>query len=94
MYLYCKSWDLEINPTKTKTTIFANKKLQQNPVFTHNEDKARKALFAVLRKSRKLLLSIDIQLQLFDSVVSPIFLYASKMSGFEKLLYQILQGNK
>ena len=36
MYLYCKPWDLEINQTKTKITIFANRKLQQNPVFTYN----------------------------------------------------------
>ena len=94
MYLYCKSWDLEVNPTKTKITIFANKKSQQNPVFTYNGqhsdidndfvylgaqfsysgrfqrhnqrlvDKARKALFAVLRKSRKMHLPIDLQLQL------------------------------
>ena len=21
MYLYCKSWDLEVNPTKTKVTV-------------------------------------------------------------------------
>ena len=111
LYLYCKSWDLEVNPTKTKITIFADKKLQQNPVFMYNwqhldidndfvylgaqfsyhgqlqrhnqrlVDKACKALFAVLRKSRKLHLPIDIQL--FDSVVSPILLYASEVSGFE-----------
>ena len=113
MYLYGKPWVLEVNPTKTKITIFANKKSQQNPVFTYNGqhldidndfvylgtqfsysgrfqrhnqrlvDKARKALFAKLRKSRKLHLPIDIQLQLFDSVVSPILLYASEVSGFE-----------
>ena len=35
MFLYCKSWDLEVNPTKTKVTIFTNKKLQNSPVFIY-----------------------------------------------------------
>ena len=26
MFFYCKSWDLEVNSTKTKVTIFTNKK--------------------------------------------------------------------
>ena len=67
MYLYCKSWDLEVNTTMTKITIFANRKLQRNPVFTYNGqqlviDKDFVYLgaqfsyngnaFAVLRKSR------------------------------------------
>ena len=26
MYLYCNSWDLEVNPSKTKITIFCNRK--------------------------------------------------------------------
>lgn len=113
MFLYCKSWDLEVNPAKTKVTIFSNRKLQQQLVFTYNghalemdegfvylgvlfsyngrfqkhnqrlADCARKAMFAVLRKSRKLHLPVDLQLQLFDSIVTPILLYGSEVSGFE-----------
>lgn len=113
MFLYCKSWDLEVNPAKTKVTIFCNRKLQQQPVFTYNgheleiddgfvylgaqfsyngrfqkhnqrlADRARKAMFAVLRKSRKLHLPVDLQLQLFDSIVLPVLLYGSEVSGFE-----------
>ena len=121
MYLYCKSWDLEINPSKTKITIFCNKKFQHNYVFTHKGqaldidhnfvylgkvkngtfiaislhngrflknnqrmvDQARKAMFSILRKSRKILLPIDLQLQLFDSMVVPILLYGSEITGFE-----------
>ena len=26
MFLYCKSWDLEVNPTETKITTFCNQK--------------------------------------------------------------------
>ena len=36
MYLYCNSWDLEVNPSKTKITIFCNRKFQHNYVFTYN----------------------------------------------------------
>ena len=52
----------------------------------HNQrlaDQARKSMFAVLRKCRKLYLPVDIQLQLFDSIVVPVLLYASEVSGFE-----------
>ena len=36
IYLYCKSWDLIVNPSKTKITIFSNRKFQHNYVFTYN----------------------------------------------------------
>ena len=36
MFLYCKSWDLEVNPSKTKITIFSNRKQNQNIVFMNN----------------------------------------------------------
>lgn len=113
MFLYCKSWDLEVNPSKTKVTIFSNRKSQVKPVFTYNGqeldiddsfvylgamfsyngrfqkhnqrlvDQARKSMFAVLRKARRLHLPVDIQIQLFDSIVVPILLYGSEVSGFE-----------
>ena len=46
-------------------------------------EQARKSLFSVLRKSRKLQLPIDLQLQLFDSMIVPILLYGSEVTGFE-----------
>ena len=36
MYLYCKSWDLEVKPTKTKVTVFCNRKFEHNMTFTYN----------------------------------------------------------
>ena len=39
---------------------------------------ARKAMFYVLRKARKLYLPIDILLQLFDAMVAPILLYGAE----------------
>ena len=41
-------------------------------------------MFSVLRKTRKLSLPIDIQLPMFDSMVSPILLFGSEVYGFEK----------
>ena len=41
-------------------------------------------MFSILRKSCKLYLPIDLQLQLFDSTVAPILLYGSEITGFEK----------
>ena len=37
MFLYCKSWDLEVNLAKTKITIFSNKKLNNVPRFKYND---------------------------------------------------------
>ena len=87
MFLYCKSWDLEVDPAKTKITLFLIESCS-NILFSHGQeleiddgfvylgtqfsyngrfqkhnqrlaDRARKAMFAVLRKSRKLHLPVD-----------------------------------
>ena len=57
MFLYRKSWNLEVNPPKTKVTIFCNRKLQQQPVFTYDRqgleiDDGFVYLGTILRKSR------------------------------------------
>ena len=36
MFLYCKSWDLEVNPAETKITIFSHKKLNNVPRFKYD----------------------------------------------------------
>ena len=41
-------------------------------------------MFSILRKSRKLHLPIDLQLQLFDNMVAPILQYGSEIAVFEK----------
>ena len=46
--------------------------------------KPERHMYSVLRKSRVLCLPVDIQLQLFDSMVAPILLYGSEAPGFEK----------
>ena len=55
-------------------------------------------MFSVLRKSRKLQLPIDLQLQLFDSMIVPILLLCSEVTGFEdsdilvKVVYTVLSN--
>ena len=36
LYLYCQTWKLEVNPSKTKVVIFCNKMVNRKPVFTYN----------------------------------------------------------
>ena len=55
-------------------------------------DQAREAMFAILSKFRSsmvILLPYDIQLELFDTLVAPILLYRSEVTGlkFVKLQY-------
>ena len=53
-------------------------------------EQAPKAMFSVLRTSKKLQLSIDLQLQHFDSMIVPILLFAFEVTGFESS--DILEG--
>jgi hypothetical protein len=64
-------------------------KFSYNGKFTKNQkmlvDSARKAMFAILRKSKKLFLPLDIQCHMFDTMVVPILLYGSEVWGYENL---------
>jgi hypothetical protein len=54
-----------------------------NDAKAHLVQQARKAMFIVFRKARKLNLPIDMQLELFDTMVVPILLYGAEVWGFE-----------
>ena len=41
-------------------------------------------MFSVLRKTKKLNLPVDMQLQMFDAMVAPILLYGAEVYGYEK----------
>ena len=113
MYLYCETWKLNVNASKTNVVIFSKSRNPENLQFTYNNEKlssveefqylgtlfsrkgnfhknktrlvqqARKAMFSLLRKSRKLNLPVDILLELFDVMVVPILLYGSEVWGYE-----------
>jgi hypothetical protein len=46
-------------------------------------DQANKALYALYRKLRNLAIPIDVQLKLFDSLITPIFFYSCEVWEFE-----------
>ena len=48
----------------------------------HLVEQARKAMYALIHKTKGLCLPIDIQLKLFDILVVPILLYSSEIWGF------------
>jgi hypothetical protein len=62
-------------------------------IFNYNEnfcsarkkivDQSQKALFAMYRKIKNITLPVDLQLQLFDTLIVPILLYSSEVWGFE-----------
>ena len=43
--------------------------------------RAKRAMFAIVTKSRRLSLPLDILFELFDGVVLPVVLYASEIYG-------------
>ena len=49
------------------------------------KSQATRAMFSLVKKARKLNLSIDVQLQLFDSLVVPIALYGCEILGFKNV---------
>ena len=53
---------------------------------THLVGQSRKAMFALLKKSKELELPIHLQLKLFDSLILPILLYGCEFWGYENFL--------
>ena len=51
----------------------------------HNIDKARRAMFGLLTKAGRLLLTIDIILELFDKTVLPVLLYGCEVWGHKNI---------
>ena len=49
------------------------------------KSQANRAMFALVKKARKLNLAVDVQLQLFDSMVLPIALYGCELWGFKNI---------
>jgi hypothetical protein len=56
-----------------------------SPGIVKLRDQASRAMYALINKSKKLGLSIDLQLQLFDSLVLPIALYGCEVWGCKNL---------
>ena len=82
-FIYNKEHLTVVDEFQCPGTIFSRK-----GNFDRNKSRlvqqARKAMFYVLRKARKVSLPIDILLQLFDAMVAPILLYGAEVWGYEK----------
>ena len=57
-----------------------NNKPQKCKKFLY--DQAYKAMFAVIQKSKKLYLPVDLMIELFDKLVTPILTYGAEVWGF------------
>ena len=63
--------------------MLCNGNLAKNIVSLRNQ--ASKVMFAMFTKSKKLGLEVDVQLQLFDSLVQPIMSYGCEFWGFKNV---------
>lgn len=110
--VYCNTWELTINSTKTKVVIFSRGKVKKQysfkignidietcsqycylgVVFNFNGKftkaileritPARKAMFGLNAKALSLQLPPDIHIDLFEKMVTPIFLYGCEVWGY------------
>ena len=48
-------------------------------------NQAEMAMYSLIRKSRSLMMPIDLQIELYDKMVHPILLYGSEVWGFGNL---------
>ena len=77
--------ELEIVDGYTYLGTLFNYNGQYKKAIAKQLDQARRAMFNLLNKVRKLELPIDIICDLFEKVIVPIALYGSEIWGFEKL---------
>ena len=112
LHIYCQTWKLSVNTSKTKVIVFSRGKVRKIPTWHFGSDiiestddytylgvtfnyngsfgksmskqvnQAKRAMYGITSKVRKLQLPIDVQCQLFDSCVIPILLYGSEVWGF------------
>ena len=109
--LYCNTWKLTINASKSNVLIFSKGRMPNYEFILNGTqlevvskytylgilfcrsgsflrakkyiaDQARKAVFALLKKAKQLLLPIDIQLDLFNKCIRPILLYGCEVWGY------------
>ena len=55
-----------------------------SPGICEIKNQASRAMYSLINKTKKLNLAIDIQLQLFDSLILPIALYGCEVWGFKE----------
>jgi hypothetical protein len=76
---------LEVTDDYTYLGVVFNYNGRFNKAIAKQQTQATRAMYAVLNKSKKLCLPVDIQIQLFDAMVKLILLYGSEVWGFQNL---------
>jgi hypothetical protein len=64
--------------------ILLNRTGNFNKAITKQAEKAKQAMYEVLKRGRTHNLSVECQLELFDKIVKPILLYGSEIWGYSK----------
>ena len=80
--------DLEVVDDYTYLETILNYNNHFSKAQNKQVNQARKAMFSLKMKSQRLNLPVDIELNLFDQIISPILLCGSEIWGFEKNLKQ------
>ena len=78
---YLNNTKLEIVQEYNYLGIYLSKSGSFNKAKKYIAEQANKALFALIKKSRSLNLSFDLQIDLFNKTVKPILLYCSEIWG-------------
>ena len=66
--------------------ILLNRTGNFNKAITKQAEKAKQAMYEVLKRGHTHTLSVECQLELFDKMVKPILLYGSEIWGFSKYI--------
>jgi hypothetical protein len=69
-------------------TCMSNGSFCKNKSNLVNQGTCRKALHSILKKSRKLNLPIDLQIELIDTIVAPVLLYRCEVWGSENNIFE------
>ncbi len=76
---------LEIVNEYTYLGVTMNYNSNFNKSISRQISQAKRAMYGLLTKSRKLNLPIDLQLELFNQLVLPILLYGSEVWGYQNI---------
>ena len=85
LHFFLEGNEIEIVSEFTYLGIVFSKTGSFNKAVKVQTDKAKKAMYEVLKRGRTHNLSIECQLELFDKMVKPILLYGCEIWGFSKI---------
>ena len=82
VHFYLNNKELEIVSEFKYLGIYLSQSGDFNAAKKHISEQANKAFFSLIRKTRRLNLSYDVQIDLFEKTIKPILLYSCEIWGF------------